>query len=393
MNDADVNLVREKIWAYQPGEKYSVPAGASRPTEFLNVSDPCSAVAEYATVGRQLLLDGRVGVLMLAGGISQRMSHPGLRGNLPVCPLSNHTIFRIHGAKIAALDRRCFKQSGRHIPWLVLASEEVKEETEATFRKEDYFGLDARDVTFLVQPSLPVLGEDMEPVIDPSGVARRHPTGHGGLIEALRRKKDALDRLDIEHVFCFIYPNVLERILDPVMLGYHATGGRPDLGRGTEGWSLGGFEFTTKGISNREYAPGESLGRIVSVGGSLQIVEYRDVNLLDDEMQFLWNTVPASTATHVWSVPFLKRCRDYPEEVRLLFHPICKGGVWHVEQYVFDLLPHAKRSGLVLVPRAEQYYPVKTPDDLPRARQALAQVYRRLIVRQTTWGDFLTGDY
>ena len=265
------------------------------------------------------------------------------------------------------------------IPWLILTSDEVQRETEDSFRKEEYFDVDPAQVYFIQQPSLPVLDASLNPVTNPDGSLRRYPTGHGGMIEALHRRQDILSKLDdqnIENIYCFIYPNVLESICDPVMLGYHVQGR---------------FEFTTKGIPYHEYTPQEKLGRIVLADGTLRIVEYHEIQGMSGDDSYFWNTVPASMATHVWSVPFLKRCCC--GEVTLPFHPIQRDGLWRVEQYAFDLLPHARSNGLVLVSRTDQYCPIKEPDDLPRARHALARLYRNRVKRRFgTWGDFLISD-
>jgi UDP-N-acetylglucosamine/UDP-N-acetylgalactosamine diphosphorylase len=58
--------------------------------------------------------------------------------------------------------------------------------------------------------------------------------------------------------------------------------------------------------------------------------------------------------------------------------------LWKVEQFVFDLLPYARTTGLVVVSRAEEYAPVKQssgPDSLESAREALLRLYRNWLER------------
>src|SRR5438270_2144598 len=114
------------------------------------------------------------------------------------------------------------------------------------------------------------------------------PTGHGGMLKGLA-ESGHLERLvndGVEFIFYFQYPNVLEKVCDPVMLGYHC---------------MGQYEVTTKDFHT--YGADELLGRIVSCGKSLRVVEYFAVS--PTSRPSWWNAAPASMATHVWNVSFL----------------------------------------------------------------------------------------
>jgi UDP-N-acetylglucosamine pyrophosphorylase len=353
--DTKVEFVRGILRAVQPE---TPPAGAIPPTHFL---DARLAQPEYREAGLQLLRRGKVAVLMVAGGMSTRMGLSMLRGNLPIGPVTARTIFRLHGETIAALQRRF----ALRLPWLVMTSSAVHDATVSTFQKERFFGVTPEDVWFFLQAMLPVLDSRLDPVPVPDGAYLEGPIGHGGMLAALSASGmlHKLKEHGVEYLFHFQYPNVLERICDPVMLGYH---------------QLGGYEATTKAVC--EYRPSEKMGRCVVVGEALRVVEY--YTLTGAPPDSWWHTVPASIGTHVWSLAFLERC--LATGVQLPYHPVPHHGggdasrpLWKVEQFVFDLFPYAA-TGLTITDRADEYASVKTmagEDSLEAGRRSLARLY------------------
>lgn len=280
----------------------------------------------------------------------------GLRGDLPIGPVTSRSIFRLQGEKVAALKERY----APGLIFLVMTSKTVHQSTMSSFQREAFFGIPPKDVWFFPQDSLPILDQQDQPLPQSS------PTGHGGFLEALK-KHDLITRLkerQIEYLFYFQYPNVLEKIFDPVLLGYHHEGG---------------FEVTTKAIS--KYAPEEKMGRCVEIDNKLNIVEYYFIREMNKDN---WtNSVPASIATHIWNISFLEKC--IKENVTLPYYKLPHHAEasrnftgFKLEQFIFDLLPYSIKNGLVVVNREEEFAPVKTlsgPDSLESGRQALSKMY------------------
>src|SRR5947209_15238040 len=109
-----VEFVREQLW--KP-ENFSLPQGFSEPAQWLDGSRPNP---ELEAEGLHLLRENKVAVLMVAGGLSTRMGIEEHRGNLPIGPVTNRTIFQLQGEKVAAMRKRYAPQ----LLWLVLTSPE-----------------------------------------------------------------------------------------------------------------------------------------------------------------------------------------------------------------------------------------------------------------------------
>lgn len=353
----NLDFVRQVLGNQEKGEDLTL---LRPPSNYLDSRK--SFDADFARIGQSLLKEGKVAVLMVAGGLSSRMKTKAIRGNLPIGPVTERSLFRLQAEKIAAIQKRLSSR----MQWLVLTSPGVHSATVHTFEANGFFGVPKDDVRFFQQATLPVLDMSGKPVDLGNGIYLENPTGHGGVLDALKETSilQELIHRGIDYLFYFQYPNVLEQICDPVMLGYH---------------HKNGLDVTTKAIM--EYDSKEKMGRCTEKNGMLHILEY---HFLKDLSPKSWlHAVPASIGTHVWSIAFVERCvRD---GIQLPFHRIVYhdgavdfGPLQKVEQFIFDILAFASKCGLVLVRRRTDYAAVKTPkgyDSIESARKALSELY------------------
>ena len=163
---------------------------------------------------------------------------------------------------------------------------------------------------------------------------------------------------------------------DPEFLGYHL---------------LSGSELSTQVVSKR--TPRDNVGNVVSIDGKLRIIEYSDLNPLDDEIvcrrsadgtPVFW---AGNTAIHVFNTAFLERAAAAGSA--LPFH-VAKKAVSSIdstgrrveakepnaikfERFIFDLLPLARQALVVEVDPAEAFAPVKNSDDEPTDNPRLAK--------------------
>lgn len=338
-----------------------------KPRQPSQVLDATVSRPNFRTSGLQLLRDGRVAVLMVAGGLSTRLGSDRLRGDLPIGPVTDRTIFRLQGEKIAAIKQRYSPD----MPWLVMTSDMVHRATLEVFEREGFFGVPSEDVWFFCQALLPVFDSNQQVIPLPEGGVLQCPTGHGGMLESLDLAGflGRLRQRGIDYLFYFQYPNVLEKICDPVMLGYHHSQR---------------LEITTKAIN--KYRPEEKMGRIAEVDGKPRVVEYHFLDRMSPNSP--WHTLPASIATHVWSISFLERClfEHYCLPYHIVPHHVSKHTdtpLYKLEQFVFDLMALSKTSGIVIVERDDEYAPVKTlrgADSLDAAQRALSHLYQRWLM-------------
>jgi len=200
-------------------------AGPRRPprlADTLQIEDS-AARAAARKAGLALLAEGRVATLVVAGGQGTRLGHAGPKGDFPIGPVSQRTLFALQAQRIPGIQRR----TGKPLPWIVMTSEDTDLATRASFAAADHFGLE-------VGGMLAALAES-------------------GLLEALAARG-----------FCALayqqVDNPLARTADATVLGF-LTGGAS--------------EAATQLVRKR--SPDERLGTVGLRDGRTHVVEYTEL--------------------------------------------------------------------------------------------------------------------
>lgn len=317
--------------------------------------------AEAVARGEQILRDGRVGAILVAGGQGSRLGFEHPKGMYPIGPVSQKCLYQIHAEKLLARGRRC----GRAIPYYIMTSDATHEESVACFREHRYFGLDPEDVFFFRQGSMPAVdARTRRLLLAAPGELFLSPDGHGGVLAALARGGaiDDMCRRGIDQLFYHQVDNPLVPVADPLFLGHH---------------TLADAEASVKVVAKR--SPMEKLGNVVEADGRLRIIEYFDLPedlaeaTEDNGLPRFW---AGSIAVHVFERAFLERLTDGRHD--LPFHTSLKR-VPHVdisgrkadpdepnaikfERFIFDALPEARRTLVLEVRREDEYDPLKNAD-------------------------------
>lgn len=360
-------------------EQRTVAERAKAPSQLVQIAqtDQDRAVRiEAAQYGEQLLAAGKIGAILVAGGQGTRLGFPGPKGTFPIGPITDRTLFQHLTEQLLARSQR----AGIAIPLYVMTSEFTHAETVATFQQQNFFGLNANDVFFFQQQSMPAVDAKTGRIIlaDKGNIATS-PNGHGGVISALHTAGllDEMKKRGIEHLYYHQVDNPTTIVCDPELLGLHA---------------VRKSAMTTK-VAAKKF-PEEKMGAVVEIDDTTQIIEYSD---LPDELvtktdeqgnPIFW---AGNTAIHVFSREFMEQLAA--SKTALPFH-IAKKTVpgidetgtpfvpetansYKFERFIFDALPSANVALVVEANRDREFNPVKnsTGNDSPEtARQALNRI-------------------
>jgi len=102
-------------------------------------------------LGKELISAGKVAAFVVAGGQGTRLGFEGPKGNFPITPVKNKTLFQIFAETIAAVSEKYQTV----FPWYIMASPFNYAETTEIFRSNDYYGLREKDVFIFQQGTLP----------------------------------------------------------------------------------------------------------------------------------------------------------------------------------------------------------------------------------------------
>jgi UDP-N-acetylglucosamine/UDP-N-acetylgalactosamine diphosphorylase len=109
--------------------------------------------AEFRKVGLQAIAEGKVGVLLMAGGQGTRLGSSDPKGCYDIGLPSHKSLFQYQAERIARLQALVSGDAGPTvtIPWYVMTSGPTRKATEAFFAHNSHFGLKASQVIFFEQ--------------------------------------------------------------------------------------------------------------------------------------------------------------------------------------------------------------------------------------------------
>ncbi|MBR7131271.1 MAG: UDPGP type 1 family protein [Lentisphaeria bacterium] len=332
------------------------------PAEFFPLAPATEAQAELyrraEAKGIELLKNGKVCCLTVAGGQGTRLGFDGPKGTYPIGPVSGRTLFSYFAGAVA----RASEKYGKPVNWYIMTSPINREATESYFKEQNYFGLSRENVFFFTQGTMPAFGLDGKLLLSSKSSLALSPDGHGGTLLALR-KSGALDKMisdGNEYISYFQVDNPLVPVVDPRFIGLHA---------------LENSEMSAIMLSKTNSR--EKLGNFCVSQGRTMIIEYSD---LPDELAEKRNPdgslsfIAGSPAIHVLSRSFVEKltsggtlqlpwhradkkitCLDADGK---LFTPAEPNGV-KLESFIFDALPLAAKVMILEGDRAEVFAPTK----------------------------------
>jgi UDP-N-acetylglucosamine/UDP-N-acetylgalactosamine diphosphorylase len=331
-------------------------------------------------LGETAIRQGKLAVLVVAGGQGTRLGFDHPKGMYPVGPVSKRSLFQVHAEKVLATSRRY----GARVPFLVMTSPATHQETLDFFLRHTYFGLPAAEVFFFCQGTMPALDRTTGRLLmEAPERLFLGPDGHGGTLTALATSGllAQMRERGIEHLFYFQVDNPLVKVADPVFLGHHLAARA---------------EVSSKTIAKR--SPGEKVGVFGTVAGRCSMIEYSDLpealaRQTDEHGRLvLWAGNPA---IHLFDLAFLDRMTRDPEG--LPFH-IAKKKVPHIdasgkpvepqtenalkfERFIFDVLPRAELWTVVETKRESEFSPLKNAS----GEDSEATVERDMVAQAVDW--------
>jgi UDP-N-acetylglucosamine/UDP-N-acetylgalactosamine diphosphorylase len=332
--------------------------------------------------GKELLSQGKVAAFVVAGGQGTRLGFEGPKGNFPISPLKNKTLFTLFGEMIAA----AAKKYGRPLAWYIMTSPLNHQETIDTFKSANYFGLDKDGVFIFQQGTMPNFSFDGRILMADKAALAVSPDGHGGSLKALYKSGaiEDMKRRGVEIISYFQVDNPLINIFDPLFIGLHAADNA---------------QMSSKALIKT--GPLEKVGNFCLAGGRVTVIEYSD---LPDELAHKRGPDGSlvfqlgSIAIHIISRTFVEKLNakgfalPFHRAVKKIVHidengrpvePSEPNGI-KLETFVFDALPLADKSVILETIRSEEFGPVKNASGTDSAESAR----QMMIERSALWLEY-----
>lgn len=243
----------------QAGNKTELhPRGKITPIEVMRLPAIEARREEYTKIGLDAVKAGKVGAVLLAGGMGTRLGSDAPKGVYNIGLTKDVFIFQ----RLIENLMDVVRAADAWVPLYVMTSDKNHEATTAFFKEKNYFGYDPEYVTFFRQDMAPASDYDGRVYMEEKYKMATSPNGNGGWFLSMMKWGivDKIKAAGVEWLNVFAVDNVLQRIADPCFVGAVIAAG-----------SAAGAKVVKKN------APDEKVGAMCLEDGRPSIVEYYEM--------------------------------------------------------------------------------------------------------------------
>lgn len=332
--------------------------------------------------GFELLSQNKGAVLMLAGGQGSRLGFEHPKGMYDLGLPSHHTLFQLQTERLLTLQKLVNRKfnTNAHIPLIIMTNESNENEIREYYEKNKYFGLEKDDVYFFAQGMLPAVDFNGKIIMEDKNVISLSPNGNGGVYRGLYYSGiiEQLEKRGVEYIVQTAVDNVLNKMADPVLIGY---------------MSVKGYDCCAKVLPKK--SPTEAVGVLALKNDQPTVIEYSEITTemaheTNEKGELKYN------ASHIcnngYALSFLKKIGNtylpfhiakkkipFLNDNGVVEQPQENNGM-KFEMFIFDAFNLANKMGALEVLREEEFAPLKNSDE---AQVDCPKTCRQMIYNQS----------
>ena len=193
------------------------PRGKIEPIAVMELPQIEEKREAYTEIGVEAVRAGKVGAVLLAGGMGTRLGSDAPKGVYNIGLTKDVFIFQ----RLVENLMDVVNQAGAWIPLYVMTSEKNHDATVRFFEEKKYFGYSADYVTFFMQDMAPASDYEGKVYMEAKHKMSTSPNGSGGWFLSMIKwgVAEKMRQAGVEWLNVFAVDNVLQRIADPCFVG------------------------------------------------------------------------------------------------------------------------------------------------------------------------------
>jgi UDP-N-acetylglucosamine/UDP-N-acetylgalactosamine diphosphorylase len=191
--------------------------GKITPLAAMQLEEIAANRESFTATGLEAIRSGKVGAVLLAGGMGTRLGSDAPKGMYNVGITRELYIFECLINNLLDV----VKQADTWIHLFIMTSDKNNDATVAFLKEKNYFGYNAEYIHFFKQEMAAATDYNGKIYLEEKGRLSTSPNGNGGWFISLQRNGllDLVHSKGIEWLNVFAVDNVLQRIADPCFIG------------------------------------------------------------------------------------------------------------------------------------------------------------------------------
>lgn len=172
---------------------------------------------KYKEKGLKAIRKGKVGAVLLAGGMGTRLGSDHPKGMYNIGITKDVYIFQ----RLIENLLDVVKEAEAYVPLYVMTSDKNHQDTTAFLKEHNYFGYPEEYITFFMQEMAPACDYEGKVYLEEKWKLSTSPNGNGGWYSSMYKWGIAQKAIadGVEWLNVFAVDNVLQRIADPCFVG------------------------------------------------------------------------------------------------------------------------------------------------------------------------------
>lgn len=197
--------------------KGEIKRGTITPLGAMELDEIEASRERFTETGLAAIRDGKVGAVLLAGGMGTRLGSDDPKGMYNIGLTKELYIFECLIRNLLDV----VEQAESWIPLFIMTSEKNNDATVKFLKEHDFFGYNAQYVAFFKQEMAPATDYEGRVLLEEKHRIATSPNGNGGWFISMERcgMLEIVKKCGVEWLNVFAVDNVLQRIADPCFVG------------------------------------------------------------------------------------------------------------------------------------------------------------------------------
>lgn len=182
-------------------------------------------ILHFSQVGNNIIKNGNLAVITLAGGQGTRLGYKGPKGSYEIDVPPKKSLFEFACDNLKEVRNAL----GVELNWYIMTSPSNDIQTKQFFKMHNFFGYPESKVKFLIQNTFPIIDISGKVMLETVSSIKFGSNGNGDVFNAFSSAGlvEDLEKNNILWIFVGGIDNILLKLADPLFLGLAAEGNYP----------------------------------------------------------------------------------------------------------------------------------------------------------------------